>query len=317
MLDCRPRFLTRSDEELLDIFPAFEQWQNRQDDRDNSMNIILKRIFCDVDRLRCSDLRGRTELLNRLLDRDNGLQKIADAENGLYWVSADLHELLSRWRRGDLDPYILRGIETRKSLKDGRISRAEDRRFRFKREANKQGHNGLQIGQWWPLRLAMLRDGAHGSAEGGIAGNEYLGAVSCVIGGGASREIDHDYPDVDMGDRVLYCSTVHGNGLMTKHTKLMLRAYHNSNPVRLFRGAKLRSKYAPSTGIRYDGLYKIQSFEELDKKTKLYRFTMQREPGQCPIRYKGLEVRPTKSENRQWELCLTNQSKANPIQRAT
>ena len=47
----------------------------------------------------------------------------------------------------------------------------------------KFGHNGLTIGQCWPLCICMLRDGVHGSTQGGISGTEAGGARSIVISG--------------------------------------------------------------------------------------------------------------------------------------
>ena len=43
------------------------------------------------------------------------------------------------------------------------------------------GHNGLTVGQWWPRRICALRDGAHGSSMGGIAGSANTGAYSIVV----------------------------------------------------------------------------------------------------------------------------------------
>ena len=45
------------------------------------------------------------------------------------------------------------------------------------------GHNGLTVGQWWPLRVCALRDGAHGHIQGGISGNATDGAYSIVVSG--------------------------------------------------------------------------------------------------------------------------------------
>ena len=45
------------------------------------------------------------------------------------------------------------------------------------------GHNGHTIGDWWPLQVCALRDGAHGVKMGGIAGTETLGATSIVVSG--------------------------------------------------------------------------------------------------------------------------------------
>lgn len=51
------------------------------------------------------------------------------------------------------------------------------------------GHNGLAVGQWWPLRICALRDGAHGSSQGGIAGNSEVGAWSIVVSGMCSAQM--------------------------------------------------------------------------------------------------------------------------------
>ena len=48
---------------------------------------------------------------------------------------------------------------------------------------NVWGNNGLQIGAWYPYRLNALQAGAHGSAQGGIAGGAQEGAKSIVVGG--------------------------------------------------------------------------------------------------------------------------------------
>lgn len=53
-----------------------------------------------------------------------------------------------------------------------------------KRPANVVGHNGISIGQWWPFRVCMIRDGAHGASQGGIDGGEKSGAYAIVVAGG-------------------------------------------------------------------------------------------------------------------------------------
>jgi hypothetical protein len=45
------------------------------------------------------------------------------------------------------------------------------------------GHNGLSIGDWWPMQICALRDGAHGVKMGGIAGTADEGAISIVVSG--------------------------------------------------------------------------------------------------------------------------------------
>ena len=53
-----------------------------------------------------------------------------------------------------------------------------------KRPANVVGHNGISIGQWWPFRVCLIRDGAHGASQGGIDGGEKSGAYAIVVAGG-------------------------------------------------------------------------------------------------------------------------------------
>ena len=48
------------------------------------------------------------------------------------------------------------------------------------------GHNGISVGQWWPFRACMIRDGAHGASQGGIDGGEKSGAYAVVVAGGES-----------------------------------------------------------------------------------------------------------------------------------
>ena len=57
-----------------------------------------------------------------------------------------------------------------------------------KRDAKVFGHNGLDVGQWWPMQIVALFNGAHGSKIGGISGNSQTGAYSIVTSGGAYEE---------------------------------------------------------------------------------------------------------------------------------
>jgi hypothetical protein len=76
----------------------------------------------------------------------------------------------------------------------------------------------------------------------------------------------------------------------------MLEGCRLHNIIRVLRGENKNSIYAPEEGIRYDGLYEITAQTLLEEKTALYRFTLIRQPNQDPIRYKGIEARPTNQE---------------------
>ena len=65
-----------------------------------------------------------------------------------------------------------------------------DRNYRPEpRDCRVVGHNGLVVGDWWPLRICALRDGAHGAMQAGIAGSSQIGAYSVVVSG----TFDHHY----------------------------------------------------------------------------------------------------------------------------
>ena len=69
----------------------------------------------------------------------------------------------------------------------------------------------------------------------------------------------------------------------------MLKAYETQQSLRVLRSASLSTgnAYRPARGIRYDGLYRIISYEILDPETAMYRFSLSRLEGQDPIRCSG------------------------------
>ncbi|KAI5853555.1 PUA-like domain-containing protein [Tricharina praecox] len=159
------------------------------------------------------------------------------------------------------------------------------------RPANRFGHNGIDLGTWWPLQICVRRDGAHGAPVAGIYGQLDVGAFSVISSGGSGYEAT----DEDNGD-VLFYSGTNGwkaNGdtgpVLTTHTKVLMRSYENQRPVRVVR-AKGASKWAPSVGYRYDGLYTVVEHEVATRKVKgtnaeegYYRFKMVRCDGQEPL----------------------------------
>jgi hypothetical protein len=80
---------------------------------------------------------------------------------------------------------------------------------------------------------------------------------------------------------------------------LLEESYRKKQPLRVLRAANKKSKYAPKEGVRYDGLYEIVDKEILDPKVAMIRFSLKRIKGQDPIRYKGVEARPTAQELKQ------------------
>lgn len=93
-----------------------------------------------------------------------------------------------------------------------------------------------------------------------------------------------------------YCGTAGDNGTPSKGTQLLQETYRKGEPVRVLRAQNKSSRYAPKDGIRYDGLYKITDYEIRDAKEAKIRFTLKRVEGQDPIRFQGVEKRPSPQE---------------------
>ncbi|CAG8948892.1 hypothetical protein HYFRA_00002016 [Hymenoscyphus fraxineus] len=207
-------------------------------------------------------------------------------------IRADAEALCARWMGGDLNPHLLRGVDSSKIVLLSGIPRVVytiQKDYLFKKASNVFGHNNLVNGQWWPQRRCALRDGAHGEVEAGIWGQTNVGAFAiCIAHGG--------YDDRDNGDEIEYCGTKGKNGVASRGTSFLELSFQNSQPLRILRGPNKASKFAPKLGIRYDGLYKITNSEVLDQKTAMKRFTLKRIAGQDPIRYQGEEARPTAKE---------------------
>ena len=129
----------------------------------------------------------------------------------------------------------------------------------FQRTFKVFGHNGLRIGAWWPKQICALRDGAHGSSQGGIAGTPEVGAYSVIISGG------HGYEDQDNGVMVWYSGSGdrRGDQPLTNRNRALVKSVETHNPIRVIRRcAKRSSQYAPSRGFRYDGLYEAVEYRQ-------------------------------------------------------
>ncbi|KAL2038782.1 hypothetical protein N7G274_008540 [Stereocaulon virgatum] len=166
-------------------------------------------------------------------------------------------------------------------------------------DPNVAGHNGLQMGQWWPLRHFAFRDGAHGSVMSGIAGGERSGAFSVVVSSG------YEGMDEDHGNIVHYSApSSHtnvdpNNAIITHQTKALQRSRLIGRSVRLFRTAAGSWKHVPSRGIRYDGLYSVvrESLKHNVKGGAYLHFTLIRNEDQPDIDIS----RPTGAEKRAFD----------------
>ena len=155
-------------------------------------------------------------------------------------------------------PETMRGIIVNTS--GSMVKRSLDPSFPA-RNSKVEGHNGLSVGQWWPYQICALRDGAHGSMMAGIAGGENEGAFSILVSGGKYTDLD-----TDNGTTLLYTGSQAPHAPtplsaspneFSSGTKALQRSHQLGRWIRVLRSAKGKSVWAPRTGIRYDGLYRI------------------------------------------------------------
>lgn len=154
---------------------------------------------------------------------------------------------------------------------------------------------GVPIGRCWLTRLECCADGIHRPTVAGIHGGPD-GAYSIALSGGYED-------DLDLGD----CFTYTGEGGRelkgTKNNPKNLRTAPQSKdqtltrgnlalslnvaskyPVRVIRGYKLKTEFAPEEGYRYDGLYSVEKFWDCQGKAgfKVFKFALRRLPDQDP-----------------------------------
>ena len=193
------------------------------------------------------------------------------------------------------------GIMHGAAMKRGkRLSHVIDPRFTSeKRDFKVYGHNGLELGSWWPLQILALFHGAHGSMQAGISGNVDSGAYSVVISG------MYEDLDSDRGDYLYYSgSDSHDNADPNEvkpssgGTKALQASLRSNRPVRVLR-KKGGARWSPTEGIRYDGLYHVVSSDTpKNANGGLYeRFKLVRLAGQTPLD-EIIRSRPTSQEVR-------------------
>ncbi|KAL8106487.1 E3 ubiquitin-protein ligase ORTHRUS 2-like [Apium graveolens] len=133
-------------------------------------------------------------------------------------------------------------------------------------ENDPQRNQGVLVGETWVDRLECRQWGAHLPHVAGISGQSYYGAQSVALSGGYEDDEDH-------GEWFLYTGSggrdLSGNK-RTNKTQSFDQKFEKQNeslrvscrkgyPVRVVRSHKeKRSSYAPESGVRYDGIYRIE-----------------------------------------------------------
>ncbi|MET8047358.1 YDG/SRA domain-containing protein [Streptosporangium sp. NPDC005286] len=126
------------------------------------------------------------------------------------------------------------------------------------------GHiDGHPVGTSYVSRARLHGAGLHSQLRAGISGTAGEGADAIVLSAGGYSD------DEDYGDIIIY--TGHGGrdseskrqvrdqNLADRGNAALARNELEGLYVRVIRGADKGSQYAPNTGYRYDGLYRVES----------------------------------------------------------
>lgn len=133
-------------------------------------------------------------------------------------------------------------------------------------ENDPERHQGVLVGECWGDRMECRQWGAHLPHVAGISGQSDYGAQSVALSGGYEDDEDH-------GEWFLYTGSggrdLSGNKRTNKEQSFDQK-FDKSNealrvsckmgyPLRVVRSHKeKRSSYAPESGVRYDGIYRIE-----------------------------------------------------------
>ncbi|KAK4622457.1 E3 ubiquitin-protein ligase ORTHRUS 1 [Fulvia fulva] len=159
------------------------------------------------------------------------------------------------------------------------------------RPAKVFGHNDITVRRWFPKQLCAVFHGAHGQHQAGIHGDPNKGAYLVVVSG------QYDDLDQDRGDVLFYSgSGSHANTnprqtpTPTNGTKALHASLASEQPVRVLRSHSGQSRYAPSKGLRYDGLYRVTAVRNptnihggLYEQFKLERISQEEDDLQIPL----------------------------------
>lgn len=123
---------------------------------------------------------------------------------------------------------------------------------------------GYPEGTYFASRVEASRAGVHRPTQAGISGTAAEGADSIVVSGGYEDDRDlgteiiyigHGGRDPETGEQVADQELTPGN-------RALMYSCDNDLPVRVLRGANPHSQFAPKAGYRYDGLYRVEGYEQ-------------------------------------------------------
>ncbi|OWF38768.1 E3 ubiquitin-protein ligase UHRF1-like [Mizuhopecten yessoensis] len=153
----------------------------------------------------------------------------------------------------------------------------------------------VEIGTVWETRIEACRAGIHRPTVAGIhAGPD--GAYSIALSGGYDDNVDlgEGFTYTGEGGRDLKGTKANPKNLrtaaqskdqeLTRGNLALSRNVTSNYPVRVIRGYKLKSPFAPEEGYRYDGMYQVEKAWCCSGLSGflVWKFAMKRCPGQAP-----------------------------------
>jgi hypothetical protein len=154
---------------------------------------------------------------------------------------------------------------------------------------------GVEIGTTWLMRIEVNHAGIHRPTVAGIhPGPE--GAYSIALSGGYEDDIDlgdcftytgeggRDLKGTKANPKNLRTAAQSKDQSLSRGNKALIRSNETGLPVRVLRGYKLDSPFAPDEGYRYDGLYTVEKWWYTTGLAGfgVYKFALQRRADQPP-----------------------------------
>ncbi|MFF0967601.1 YDG/SRA domain-containing protein [Streptomyces sp. NPDC003703] len=120
----------------------------------------------------------------------------------------------------------------------------------------------VEASQEFSTRRQAHEAGVHRPLQAGICGTKKAGAESIVVSGGYKD--DEDYGDVIVytghGGQDSAGNQVSDQSLDDSGNAALVTSYLEGLPVRVLRGYQAGTPYAPASGYRYDGLYRVTNY---------------------------------------------------------
>lgn len=226
-----------------------------QDDRIQTI-VNLRRVVHELEV--CSDLSRSLIESSKILET-GGLRDIFDDLAYPEDVRVDSYSLCMKWGSGQFDNDLLCGINIMLKV-DGQLQRSLAEGYRHQVCAYR-GQGRFEVGQWWPYQICSLRDGGHGSMNGGVYGQVGNGVYLILLGSGRHCK---EFKDVDDGDRIAYCGKLGKDGALSGSTKLLLESYDKKHEIRVLESSGPRSSLNPIFAARREG-FVMTVFTELSR----------------------------------------------------